>query len=936
MRTVRQQIENSSSNIDNNIENYTQSLNRKEEASPYKIRGVLSQNILAQLRHLVEAVAVGNAMGDNLETEFDFQLVKECVKKCKGSVKSKFIADFHDLLQRSTSHYTPSESSAERLTLKYYKYLQKLRAFCVDKWEIYILKNLEKYPLNLDRGLQEYYEIIAKEIDRKDLSPSSDRGDRYYIDRVLPFLVSGKIYYEVTFHNAIDTFSKFNRIIGFTDIDIVDYYAANLKVKKARVEVFGKDISINIITRWEVSIRPCEFDNFFRLFTPDFQSMSTNRSEYKQLMRILTNNRMSLVDLIDLDEYEFSEYIDQINSNAANEEMTRLLKRIRKESNSGQNGMNVIRYLMLRMNNQVIKYQFDDTENEYLSNIRLRYGCIPFDKMPFCTALVKHNPQISDLLCCISTEGREHELLNRLVKNNIEQGKNLYTPIAELEQWLETYKSDFSGNNLEGVDIKKLISRFNEKLYYKHKSREMHILHEKYVYIKGYGEIIKEIIEKLCSYTCVKQSDFEFRHEVDSLMGEVDNDDKKEALAKLFRNSKVAFVYGPAGTGKTTMINLVSKLFEGKKKIFLAHTNPAVENLKHRIDNPQDSTFLTISKYVQSEDVTTHCELLIIDECSTVSNMDFWNVLEKTKADRILLVGDLFQIESIQFGNWFDIIRYFVPKSTIIELKQSFRTKSKGLMEFWKRVRNNEDSIEELLTKEGYSKRLDVSFFNSGNDPDEIILCLNYNGLYGINNVNQMLQDWNQNQPVEWNSTIYKKGDPVIFADSYRFKPVVFNNLRGTIVEIALHNKEEAWFDIDIKRESNELQRACLQLSDGSAEYLYDSVVRFKISRYVSPDSDERDVDYSVPFQVAYAISIHKAQGLEYDSVKVLVTSDIEDRISHNIFYTAITRTKQHLVIYWSPESERKILESFKSKNDHRTISLLCAHYPELKELRKD
>lgn len=383
------------------------------------------------------------------------------------------------------------------------------------------------------------------------------------------------------------------------------------------------------------------------------------------------------------------------------------------------------------------------------------------------------------------------------------------------------------------------------------------------------------------------------------------------------------------------MINLVSTLFEGKKKIFLAHTNPAVENLKHRIDNPQDSTFLTISKYIQSRDVDTHCELLVIDECSTVSNRDFWSILKKIKANRILLVGDLYQIESIQFGNWFDIIRSFVPKTTIIELNQSFRTKSKKMIELWKRVRNNEDSIEELLTKEGYSKRLDASFFNSGNNPDEIILCLNYNGLYGINNVNQMLQDWNQNQPYEWNSAIYKKGDPVIFSDSYRFKPVVYNNLRGTIVKITLH-KKEAWFDIDIKRKPNELQRTCLQLSDGDAEYLHGSVVRFKISRYVSPDSDERDVDYSVPFQVAYAISIHKAQGLEYDSVKVLVTSDIEDRISHNIFYTAITRAKRHLVIYWSPESERKILESFKHKTDHRTISLLCAHYPELKELRKD
>jgi helicase, putative len=940
MGTVRQQIENCSSNICKNIEIYgTEILSNKEESSQHKLRGSLAQSILAQLRNLVEAVAAGHALDGNLEAKFAFKdekgSVSKYVRKCKGSRKSKFIADFHDLLQKSTSHYTLSESDAERLMLKYYEYLLKIRAFCADEWGIYILENLKRYPLNLDRGLQKYYEIIAKEIDRKDLSPLPDRRDRYYIDRILPFFVNGKIYYEVTFHNAIDTSSKFNRIIGFTDIDMTDYYAANLKIKKTGVKVFGKDISINIIAGWEVSIRPCEFDNFFKLFDQGFQTMSTTRSEYKQLMGILTNNQMSLVDLIDLDEDEFGEYIDQVNSNAVNEEITSLLKLIREASNSGQNGMNVIRYLMLRMNNQIIKNQFAYTENELLSNTWLSYKCIPFDEMPFCTSLVGHNPQISDLLRCISIEGREHEFLNRLVKNNIEQGRNLYTPIAELNQWLVTYKSDFSGTNLGEAGIEKLIVRFNKKLYRGHESRSMYMLHKKYVYIREYVETIKEIIKKLCSYTHVEQHDLEFLDKADSLMRKVDDDGKKEALVKLFRDSKVAFVYGPAGTGKTTMINLVSTLFEGKKKIFLAHTNPAVENLKHRIDNPQDSTFLTISKYIQSRDVDTHCELLVIDECSTVSNRDFWSILKKIKANRILLVGDLYQIESIQFGNWFDIIRSFVPKTTIIELNQSFRTKSKKMIELWKRVRNNEDSIEELLTKEGYSKRLDASFFNSGNNPDEIILCLNYNGLYGINNVNQMLQDWNQNQPYEWNSAIYKKGDPVIFSDSYRFKPVVYNNLRGTIVKITLH-KKEAWFDIDIKRKPNELQRTCLQLSDGDAEYLHGSVVRFKISRYVSPDSDERDVDYSVPFQVAYAISIHKAQGLEYDSVKVLVTSDIEDRISHNIFYTAITRAKRHLVIYWSPESERKILESFKHKTDHRTISLLCAHYPELKELRKD
>lgn len=45
--------------------------------------------------------------------------------------------------------------------------------------------------------------------------------------------------------------------------------------------------------------------------------------------------------------------------------------------------------------------------------------------------------------------------------------------------------------------------------------------------------------------------------------------------------------------------------------------------------------------------------------------------------------------------------------------------------------------------------------------------------------------------------------------------------------------------------------------------------------------------DTVVPFQVAYAVSIHKAQGLEYRSVKIVITNETEERITHNIFYTA-------------------------------------------------
>ena len=53
-----------------------------------------------------------------------------------------------------------------------------------------------------------------------------------------------------------------------------------------------------------------------------------------------------------------------------------------------------------------------------------------------------------------------------------------------------------------------------------------------------------------------------------------------------------------------------------------------------------------------------------------------------------------------------------------------------------------------------------------------------------------------------------------------------------------------------------------------------------------------------VPFQLAYTVSIHKAQGLEYNSAKEVIPSSNSEQISHGIFYTAITRAKEKLKIF--------------------------------------
>ena len=67
----------------------------------------------------------------------------------------------------------------------------------------------------------------------------------------------------------------------------------------------------------------------------------------------------------------------------------------------------------------------------------------------------------------------------------------------------------------------------------------------------------------------------------------------------------------------------------------------------------------------------------------------------------------------------------------------------------------------------------------------------------------------------------------------------------------------------------------------------------------------------------------HKAQGLEYKSVKIIITNEIEELITHNIFYTAITRAKEKLKIYWTPESEQHVLESLEKRNYNRDAYLL-------------
>ena len=91
----------------------------------------------------------------------------------------------------------------------------------------------------------------------------------------------------------------------------------------------------------------------------------------------------------------------------------------------------------------------------------------------------------------------------------------------------------------------------------------------------------------------------------------------------------------------------------------------------------------------------------------------------------LLLVGDTYQIDAIQFGNWFSVLKAFLPESAVFELTQPHRTKDERLLELWDKVRQMDDTAKEVIERESYSLKVDESLLSSL-EPGEAILCLNY------------------------------------------------------------------------------------------------------------------------------------------------------------------------------------------------------------------
>ena len=96
------------------------------------------------------------------------------------------------------------------------------------------------------------FKKIALKIDRY-TKPRiyGEKHDRYYIHKIKPVFVEEQIYYEVTLSMAYDYASKFDRIIAFSKHELIDHYAIDAVLVNTHVNIYNKDMPINIIKDWK-------------------------------------------------------------------------------------------------------------------------------------------------------------------------------------------------------------------------------------------------------------------------------------------------------------------------------------------------------------------------------------------------------------------------------------------------------------------------------------------------------------------------------------------------------------------------------------------------------------------------------------------------------------------------------------------------------------
>lgn len=394
---------------------------------------------------------------------------------------------------------------------------------------------------------------------------------------------------------------------------------------------------------------------------------------------------------------------------------------------------------------------------------------------------------------------------------------------------------------------------------------------------------------------------------------------QKKAIHKALSGGILILTGGP-GTGKTTTLNAIINILykKGKKVLLAAPTGRAAKRMSqltgfdaktiHRLleVNWSEENNLVFKK---NEKNLLKCDALILDEMSMVDSTLFECVLRALPLGcRLIMVGDSDQLPSVGAGNVLgDLVKSgIVP---VVQLKEIFRQSMESLIVtnahkivkgempelqvkdsdfFFLKYYNSQEVLDTIVDL--YCRRLPKAYDYSPLS-DIQVLCPSRKGLLGTVNLNACLQE--------------KINPPSIVKNELRIGNLLFRE--GDKVMQSKNN-----YNIQFVKDDGEI---------GDGVFNGDVGILLEINKKKSElivQFDDRKVTYDIEsafnLELAYAITVHKSQGNEFDAVIMPMMCGIPQLAYRNLLYTAVTRAKSLLIMVGTEKSVERMVE-----NDRKT-----------------
>ena len=393
-----------------------------------------------------------------------------------------------------------------------------------------------------------------------------------------------------------------------------------------------------------------------------------------------------------------------------------------------------------------------------------------------------------------------------------------------------------------------------------------------------------------------------------------------EAVKASVKNGLVVITGGP-GTGKTTTINTIIRYFEeaGLDILLAAPTGRAAKRMSETTGYEAQTIhrMLEVSGDVENdagfdrnEDYPLEADVIIIDEMSMV-DLSLMNALLKAivPGTRLILVGDVNQLPSVGAGRVLaDIIDSGVCKT--VKLTHIFRQAAQSDII----VNAHRINAGEQVTLDNKSKDF---FFLKRTDANVIIsICIQLikeklppytnskpfdiqlmtpmrKGALGVERFNVILQEY-LNPPdstkaeIEHGANRFREGDKVMqIKNNYQMEWKVLSRY-GIPVESGT-----GVFNGDM---------GIIRSIDAFTEIVTVEYEEKRMAEYTFSQLDE--------LELAYAITIHKAQGSEYPAVVIPLLTGPQPLMSRNLLYTAVTRARHCVVLVGDDQTFARMIEN--------------------------